>query len=582
MSRNQNSHFARVPRANIPRSKFDISNRVLTTGNAGKLIPIEHWEVLAGDTFSVDLSMLARMQTLITPLMDDMYADVYFFYAPNRLLWEHWEEFCGDDEMPWFDERPEYSVPQHEFSILKEHPNAIGKGTVADYMGWPLPIYDQDEEHTESIFPNIKVSALPLRMYTRVWNEWFKSESLQNNAAFSWSDSGTEQKDSPLDPTYGTALEGGPLLPVNKYRDYFTSCLPAPQYNGNTVTIGVGDLAPVFAGSAVHSLDTLKHGDNTAHSLAFKHNTGDNFAASTYYNVVAQSDAATEPGGPYEVWTKNGATMSAPSGSKYMTPANLYADISAATGISVNELRMAFATQRYYEAIARHGSRYTEWLAGIWGVTSPDSRLQRTEYLGGTRVHINVNQVIQNSETNTTPLGNVGAYSLTTNSQDMFTKSFVEPGILMCFCCVRYDHSYQDGIDPQDDRKDFFDYYNPLFARLGETGVKNKYIFADGSYKDEEIFGYQEYAAEYRFKNNHITGEMRSRYDLSLDYWHLGDNYAELPKLGQDWIKEDGSVVDRALAVSQRVSDQFLFDFWFNVKATRPMPLYSVPGLDVL
>lgn len=567
MSRNQNSHFAMVPRANVPRSRFDISNQVTTTCNAGLLFPIEHWEVLAGDSFKMSVSMLTRMQTLITPLMTDMYCDVMFFYSPNRLLWEHWEEFCGDDPVPWFDERPEYSVPQHIFSMKKNHQFCVMPHTVADHMGYPLPFIDSDEDNEDHF---VSVSALPMRMYTRVWNEWFKSESLQNNAAFMWSDENTYNSSL-------NALGGGVLLPVNKYRDYYTSCLPAPEFNGNNVTIGIGDSAPVFTGGLI-SRDVLQHGQSTIPDLYWRPQNDSSVSSNGTYDIKAH---ITGNDGGFYALTKGVSDGTATTGAAFV-PGNLYADISAATGITINELRMAFATQRYWEAIARHGSRYNEWLSGIWGVTAPDSRVQRTEFLGGTRVHINVNQVIQNSETNTTPLGNIGAYSLTTDTQDIFDRSFVEPGIIMAFACVRYDHSYQDGVDPQDLRKDFFDYYNPMFANLGETGVKNASIFAQGTDVDNEIFGYQEYAGEYRFKNNRVTGEFRSRYAETLDYWHLADNYNSLPYLGQDWIREDGDAIDRAVAVSQRLSDQFMFDFWFNCLATRPMPVYSVPGLDRL
>lgn len=572
MSRNQNSHFSMIPRANIKRSRFDMSSSTKTTFNAGKLIPLKWWEVLPGDTFEVDTSILARMQTLITPLMDDMYLDLYYFYAPNRLLWQNWQRFCGENDQPWFDEDVQYSVPQIAFSMAADRESAgltVKKGTVADYLGLPMPVPDSVAGDNGSM---VRVSHLPFRMYARVWNEWFRSENLQNMAAFTDYDTGTTMNSA------GQALYGGELLPVNKYRDAYTSALPSPQ-RGPEVTIGVGDVAPIFTTGVDNSWETLAHGSESPVALHWKRTSanGASWDANNHMlGVTALSEDSTG------AWTFANSANATVSTRMTAVPSNLYADISAATGISINELRLAFATQRYYETLARSGSRYIELLDGVFGVQAPDQRLQRTEYLGGNRVHVNVNQTIQQSETNTTPLGNVGAYSLTVDNQNSFTKSFVEHGILMAFCCIRYDHSYQDGINRQWFREDFFDYYNPLFANIGEQPIKNRELFANGSSTDDEVFGYQEAWYEYRYGQNNVTSEFRSRYAQTLDYWHLADNYTSMPRLSEDWIKEDGNVVDRAIAVSQRVSDQFMADFYFNIKATRPMPLYSVPGLDIL
>lgn len=571
MSRNQNSHFAMIPKANIKRSRFSMSSSTKTTFNAGKLIPLKWWEVLPGDTFDVSTSILTRMQTLITPLMDDMFLDVFYFYSPNRLLWQNWQRFCGENDQPWFDEDVEYSVPQISFSMAADRVDTgltVKKGTVADYLGLPMPVPGSVANSTGNM---VRVSHLPFRMYARVWNEWFRSENLQNMAAFTDYDTGTTLNSS------GEALYGGELLPVNKYRDAFTAALPSPQ-RGPEVTIGVGDLAPVFTASPDHSWNTLAHG-GTPNALHWRRTATE---ASEWDSNNHALFATATGSNPYSASTSANSASGTETNRWTVVPSNLYADISNATGISINELRLAFATQRYYETLARSGSRYIELLDSIFGVQAPDQRLQRTEYLGGQRVHVNINQTIQQSETNTTPLGNVGAYSLTVDSQNAFTKSFVEHGILMAFCCVRYDHSYQDGINRQWFREDFFDYYNPIFANIGEQPVKNREIFAQGNNRDEQVFGYQEAWYEYRYGQNNVTGEFRSRYDQTLDYWHLADNYTSMPYLSEDWIKEDGNVVDRAIAVSQRVSDQFMADFYFDIKATRPMPLYSVPGLDVL
>lgn len=581
MSRNQNSHFSMNPHANIQRSRFDMSHTVKSTFNAGLLVPFEVKEILPGDSFKVDTSILARMQTLTVPLMDDMYLDTYYFFVPNRLLWQHWKQFMGESDTPWFDD-VEYSVPQVYFAAapIEDIDTAcVKKGSVADYMGLPLPNPSAEYENYTS------VSALPFRAYVRIWNEWFRSENFQDLAAFNTLDSGDWLNTDDL------ALYGGDLLPVNKYRDYFTSALPEPQ-RGPEVTIGLGDLAPVFAGQVVdtslayiNNVEWAKehYGESVSQPYPMQWIRTDQatgFAEDSFHTLYGRGMVNGET--KYITTNGNLTSATAPSSRVQLTPANLYADISNATGISINELRMAFATQRFYEASARSGSRYIEILESMFGVTSPDSRLQRTEYLGGNRIRINVNQAIQQSETDNTPLGNIGAYSLTTDTQNSFNHSFVEHGYLIGVMCVRYDHSYSQGIEKHWSRKNKFDYYWPMFANIGEQPILNKEIYLTGTASDEEVFGYNEAWAEYRYANNVLTGEMRPTYSQSLDFWHLGDDYASMPYLGDEWIKENGETIDRAIAVSQRVSDQFLIDMYINIIATRPMPLYSIPGLERL
>ena len=571
MNRNQNSHFAKNPHANVQRSRFDISNTVKTTFNAGKLIPLEWWEILPGDTFDMNASILTRMQTLITPLMDDMYLDLYFFYVPNRLLWEHWQNFCGENDTPWFDETT-YEVPQISFDMApgadpENVTAAPKKGTVADYLGIPL-----NAPGTYSTAKPVKVNHLPFRAYCRIWNDWFRSENLQNLTAFNTLDADVTANNT------SSAFYGGELLPVNRYRDYFSTCLPEPQ-RGPEVTIGVGDTAPVFTFDGLHSEAQLKYDSDIINPLRWHSNTNMPVGG-TNYNIYGRAfNADPYPYLQTRATDANHPTETNPQG---LAPANLVADISAATGISINELRLAFATQQYYEKLARSGSRYIELLDSIFGVQAPDQRLQRSEYLGGQRVGINISQVIQNSETGSTPLGETGAYSLTVDSQNCFIKSFVEHGVLMACACIRYPNTFQDGICREFFREDFFDYYNPVFKNIGEQPVLTREIFVDGSDNDNTVFGYNEAWAEYRYKNNRVSGEFRSRYAQSLDYWHLADNYTSRPSLSSSWLESDGDVVDRAIAVSQRVSDQFMLDIYFNCKATRPMPIYSIPGLDVL
>lgn len=574
MKRNQNSRFALNPKVNIPRSRFDMSYDVKTTFNAGLAIPVTWQEILPGDTFNVDTSMLIRMQTLMTPVMGDMYADLYWFFVPNRLLWKHWTNFCGESDEPWFDETV-YTVPQLEFDSAPYDANqdhTVEVATVADYLG--LPVRHKPKSWSGTGPYMTKVNHLPFRAYSRIWNEWFRNENVQNMTPFNMEDADTvlwigEQ---------ATPFNGGSLpLPVNKYRDIFTSALPQPQ-RGPAVTIGVGNLAPVFAGSQTHDWTTLAHGNTKPASIRFRDSTSESAThASGSYNLFGYTGSSSN------TLQTNAGTISSTGSSPFeVTPANLYADISSATGISINELRLAFATQRFYELAARSGSRYIEILSSMFHVDNGDARLQRSEYLGGNRCRINISQVAQQSETGNTPLGDLGAYSLTTDNQHSFTKSFTEHGILMCIMCVRYDHAYQQGIDRKFLRKDKFDYYWPQFANIGEQPIYNKELFLNGKADDNEVFGYQEAWAEYRYGLSKVSGEFRSDYDLTLDSWHLADDYEDTPNLSSGFIMENSSTIDRITAVSQRLSNQFMADIYFKIDATRPMPVYSVPGLDVL
>lgn len=565
MNRNQNSHFARAPHANVKRSRFDMSHSVTTTMNAGKLVPFELREVLPGDTFEVDTSILARMQTLTVPIMSDLYLDTYYFFVPNRFLWKHWEEFCGESPEPWYDDT-QYSIPTIEVDVAAgadpdNITTAVKPKTVADYLGMPLP-----NPGTYTVAKMDTFNHLPFRAYVKIWNDWFRSEVVSGLATFNTEDTSVTMNNT------GDAFYGGELLPVMKYRDYFTAALPQPQ-KGPAVEIGIGDVAPVFPTDNNHS----NPGNETVRWTKLDGSVIGSSNNQNYTLYAHQASAASTFMSTYA----NGSNASA-SNPAAVEPVNLWADISAATGITINDLRIAFATQRLYESLARSGSRYVELLEGLFGVSNGDLRMMRPEYLGGNRVAINVNQAIQNSETGSTPLGNIGAYSLTTDNQSSFTKSFTEHGWLIGLMCVRYPHFYSQGFDKHWLRKDFTDIYNPLFANIGEQPIENIELYVSGSSKDHEVFGYQEAWADYRYAQNHVTGEMRPTYAQSLDFWHLGDDYDTLPSLSEGWLKEDGSIVDRTLAVSSNVSDQFLVDIYIKMWATRPMPLFSVPGLDVM
>jgi hypothetical protein len=551
MNRNVESHFALNPtRIDMSRSTFDRSASVKTSFNVGDIVPFFLEEVLPGDTFNVRTSKVVRMQTLLTPMMDNLYLDSYFFFVPNRLVWNHWKEFNGENtESAWIP-TTEYSVPQ-----ITSPSAGWSVGTLADYFGLPTGV------------GGLSVSALPFRAYALVMNEWFRDQNLQDPLVVPVDDAtvvGVNTGNFVTD-----CAKGGLPYIAAKYHDYFTSCLPSPQ-KGPDVTLSVasqGDL-PVYAGSQSISSDF----NQTSMRM-----TGINGLGAQASNIIL-SGTGNERG----VVASN-FTGGVGDSNWILAPSNLWARNSGNAIIAtINQLRMAFQIQKLYERDARGGTRYIEVLKSHFGVTSPDARLQRPEYLGGNRVPINVNQVIQQSGTGAgadTPQGTVVGMSQTTDSNHDFMKSFTEHGYIIGVMVARYDHTYQQGIERHWSRKTRFDYYWPVFANIGEQAVLNKEIFAQGTAKDNEVFGYQEAWSDYRYKPNRVTGEMRSAYEQSLDVWHLADDYASLPSLSDSWIREDKNTVDRVLAVKSSVSDQLFADIYVSNRATRPMPMYSVPGL---
>uniref|UniRef100_A0AAU8AYG8 Major capsid protein n=2 Tax=unclassified Microvirus TaxID=338099 RepID=A0AAU8AYG8_9VIRU len=560
MNRNVESHFALNPtRIDLSRSTFDRSSSLKTSFNAGDIVPFFLEEVLPGDTFNVKSSRVVRMQTLLTPMMDNVYLDTYYFFVPNRLVWSHWKEFNGENtESAWIPQT-EYEVPQ----ITSPADTGWSVGTIADYMGIPTGV------------PNLSVSALPFRAYALVMNEWFRDQNLCDPLVVPLDDATVAGVNT--DTFVSDVAKGGKPYVAAKYHDYFTSCLPAPQ-KGPDVVLPIGESAPVLGnGRALGFFENINFG-----AMSVSHNLGVN-ATYGYGSVISQGQdlsGGTEmnPGKALGVVTKS--QVSGLGGDPAIS--GLTADLSLATATTVNQLRLAFQIQKIYEKDARGGSRYIEILKSHFGVTSPDSRLQRPEYLGGNRVPININQVVQQSGTGSgasTPQGTVVGMSQTTDSHSDFIKSFTEHGFILGVMVARYDHTYQQGLDRFWSRKDRFDYYWPVFANIGEQAVKNKEIYAQGNAQDDEVFGYQEAWADYRYKPNHVTGEMRSTYAQSLDVWHLADDYDQLPSLSASWIREDKVNLDRVLAVQSSVSNQFFADIYIQNRATRPMPLYSIPGL---
>lgn len=551
MTRNTESHFALNPtRIDMSRSTFDRSHSVKTSFNVGQVVPFYVDEVLPGDTFDVKTSKVVRLQTLLTPVMDNIYLDTYFFFVPNRLTWEHWKEFMGENTQSAWLPTTEYAIPQ-----LTAPEGGWQVGTLADYFGVPTGVN------------GLSVNALPFRAYALVMNEWFRDENLSDPLDIPVTDATVQGVNT---GNYITDVaKGGLPFYAAKYHDYFTSCLPAPQ-KGPDVTI------PVSAGANLPVVPLTTPVDDSLLTNPYK---------AKFLTGV--------PGESYK-WTsimfgQDGAQISGSSNSGQSpsvgTPviSNLWAiDSGAVSSATINQLRMAFQIQKLYEKDARGGTRYIEIIKSHFGVTSPDARLQRPEYLGGNRVPITINQVLQQSGTVPdagTPQGTVTGQSLTTDSHSDFRKSFVEHGFVIGVMVARYNHTYQQGLERFWSRKDRFDYYWPVFANLGEQPVKNREIFAQGNAQDDEVFGYQEAWADYRYKPSHVTGEMRSQYAQSLDVWHLADDYDSLPKLSDAWIRENPATVDRVLAVSSDLSDQLFCDLYVRNRSTRPMPLYSIPGL---
>lgn len=582
--RNASSHFAINPTINIKRSTFNRKFGIKTSFNTGLLIPLDWDEVLPGDTFSVDMSEVIRMSTPLFPIMDEIYLDTYFFFVPNRILWDHWKEFNGENTTSKWEQVTEYEIPQ-----ITAPTGGWNKGTIMDYLGIPTKI------------ANLSVNHLPVRAYVKTWNEWFRDQNLQDPAYISLQDATTEGSNG---ENYVTdAIKGGKPLPVNKYHDYFTSALPEPQ-KGPDALLPIADSAPVIGNGKAINIITNKYSPNKISPLMLAQQSGGQIEPQksifnpnsvdfqltrqflTIYGDSETPNAEQTAGAAYN--TPNSFSMSSVDAQQTKSVglttnpeySGMIADLKSATAININQLRQAFQILKAFEKDARGGTRYTEIIYSHFGVTSPDSRQQRPEYLGGARVPININQVVQTSSTDSTsPQGNTAAYSLTGYKGNGFTKSFTEHGIVLTLVAIRTTHTYQQGIEKKWSRQRRFDYYWPVFANIGEQPILNKEIYAQGTAVDNEAFGYQEAWAEYRYKPNRVSGAMRSNTAKSLDAWHLADNYSKLPTLGDEWLRETTANIDRTLAVQSNTEDQFFGDFYFVNKTTRAMPLYSIPGL---
>lgn len=549
MNRETEIHFSGVPQVHKPRSKMVIPHDLLTSWDAGQCIPIfVDPDILPGDSIKMNMACVMRMATPLYPIFGNIVADIMFFFVPYRLVWTHWREFWGENTNAWY-QTTEYNVP-HIYTT----PNSkVDPKSLADYMGIPVGI------------PDITFNALPFRAYCKIWNDWFRSEALQQETGIAMDDT-----DRIIATVTGASQTGGRILNSNKLRDLFTGALPAPQ-KGPDVMMPLGTWAPVRTRTT--EIDPTQIGGTVWPLHWDSSSTAAPIVSGTYYNLGVKGNTNL-------VGVTEGTPATEGSNSLGLYPSNLWTDLTNATASSINSIRTAFAIQRFYEAQS-NGSRYIEFIRNIFGVTSPDARLQRSEYLGGKRIPINIQTVLKTGSTDqTAPLGQTGAYSHTADKDEYFTHSFVEHGCLIGILTTRYYHSYNQGIPKGFTRRKWTDYYVPQFANLGNLPIFNEEIVATGTSTDKQVFGYQEaWANGYRYHPNTVTGAMRTTYAQSLDSWHLADNYQSLPSLGSSWIQEDKTNIDRTLAVSSTIENQFFGDFYFRPVYTRVMPLYSMPGL---
>ena len=566
MNRNNERHFNNIPKMNVSRSRFKMKQDIKLTLNAGKLIPFYVAETLPGDTFSVDTAGICRMSTPIYPVMDNCYLDIYYFHVPMRIVWEHTKEFFGEnDQTPWT-QKTEYKIPR---LLIKGHEKADKnqdiphEESIADYFGIPTKITnEQDLEEKGS------VNALPFRAYTRIWNEWFRDQNVDNPALSPTNDEDVEMGiggiwgQIPKDDVLTNAYKGSEPLWVNKFHDRFTSCLPSPQ-KGEPTLIPLSGNAPV----GIYS-DT---------ELTKPVNNRKWFWSKGLNNATDDTIATIGPG--FTNYTD--IMVSATATGTESNLVHMGANLSQVTGATINNLRQAFAVQQFMEADARGGTRYREIIRNHFGVDIDDKTVQIPEYLGGQRYMINVSQVVQTSSTDSTsPQGNAAAISVTPFKENSFTKSFQEHGYVIGVCCIRNDNTYQQGLDKMWSRREKFDFYWPEFAHLGEQAVLNKEIYLQGNADDEKAFGYQEAYSEYRMTANRVCGKFRSNAEGTLDAWHYADNYSTLPTLSQDWLATDKTVIDRTIAVQSQ--PQFIMDVLVENDAVRPMPIYGTPGLTKL
>lgn len=566
--------FSDAPAMYMRRTKFDRSHVYKTTFDAGKLIPVFVDEVLPGDTTRMSVNYFARLATPIKPIMDNIYLDWFFFFVPNRLVWEHWQNFCFEQEDP--DDSTDYVIPTTSASTSTE--NSL-VGSLWDYFGLPI-------NTTNNI---TGISALPFRGVYLIYNEWFRDENLQKSVKIEKGDANrvidinrlSEQPSWVINSSSTDACPGFACPPRGKRHDYFTSALPWTQ-KGPGVSIGLAGTASIV--------------DPTPGTGYLLHSTGDQLAAVSAYGGDASSSGGRRVarGNASISFTRNGNSdystiggfagnsseaivMTAKAASDFLAK-DSYVDLDTSSIFTINSFRTAFQMQKFYERLARGGSRYTEVLRSFFGVVSPDARLQRPEFLGSFTKMVNVNPIAQTSATDdTSPQGNLSAYGVTAAKFHGFTKSFVEHGYVFGFVCARADLTYQQGINKMWLRSTVYDFYWPTFAHLGEQAIELREIYAQGSEADKTVFGYQERYAEYRYKPSQITGKFRSSVTGgNLDVWHLSQFFSNAPTLNEEFITENPPI-KRIIAVQDE--PEFLLDIGFRYTTVRPMPMFGTPGL---
>ena len=551
MHRNQSvdtHRFSMIPQAEIPRSAFNVQKTHKTTFDSGLLIPVYVDEVLPGDTFNLNMTAFARLATPLFPIMDNMYMDSFFFFVPNRLIWTNWQKFMGEQDNPG--DSISYIIPTCDSPVGGYTTNSLH-----DYMG--LPTVGQLD--AESTFTHANLWP---RAYNFIWNQWFRDENLQNSIPVPKGDG----------PDLATDFV---LQRRGKRHDYFTSALPWPEKGGNAVTMPLGATAPILGTGYVTTGSVGITGAQAPLTFAYassgQPNSGNKYLASNGGQFQDSGhDIVNVGSGMYP-------------NNLQLDPTGLYADLADATASTINQLRTSFQVQKLLERDARGGTRYTEIVRSHFGVVSPDARLQRAEYLGGGTTPIAISPIAQTSGTSVTgsdtPLGNLGAIGTALMHNNGFTNSFTEHGVIIGLVSVRADLTYQQGVHKMWNRSTRYDFYFPAFAMLGEQAILNKEIYATGTSTDDQVFGYQERWAEYRYKPSQISGYFKSTDATPIDGWHLAQHFKSLPTLGATFI-EDHPPLQRVIAVGDSAKGQeFIFDSFFNVQMARPMPMYSVPGL---
>lgn len=608
MDRNVESHFQELPKAKVQRSIFRQPHDIKTSFNAGELIPFLCKEVLPGDTFQPVTAKVVRCQTMLTPIMDNMYLDTYYFFVPNRIIWKHWKEFCGENTQSAWAPITKYKIPAIKPILWRAYKDADGAGgaddtavekfagvtsptgicgfpqySIGDYLGFPTKIgadtgtIGKEGDHWKDT--TVRFSALPFRAYAKVCDHFFRDENVTDPLLIP--DDDGDVTCATMDTSYvsGVALGGKPFK-VSKYHDYFTSCLPAAQ-KGDPVQIPLDGVAVPLP--TVTWLP-LKGEDNLPLVLTeLDPGEADPITSGTFVGK------RTQPYGINDSADNRGLSVGDPvqhhvDGAD--KTAYAFANLGVNSSMDINQFRLAYVTQCFLEKLARGGSRYGELVLSLFGVSNPDSRLQDPEYLGGNRCPIQVQEVVNTAQTSQDFLGDVGAKCQTNDVHVDFIKSFTEHGILLGLMCIRYDHSYCQGVNRSFTREDFLDFYNPVFANLGEMPVYKHQMYASPSTLTADatgippVFGYQEAWADYRFSPNMCTGEMRPNADQTLSQWHLAEVYDRPPTLSDEWIREDAKVIDRVIAVSSDVSNQFWADIFVRLTVTRAMPMFSIPGLE--